>query len=62
MRGGLLTKMYWKQRFSEEHGAVYFENDETGETTWKLPANATVITSDEEYSMSNPSVRSDVHL
>ena len=56
------AKMSWKRRFSKEDGAAYFENEETGETIWKLPANATVITSDEEFSMANPSVRSDVHL
>ena len=53
----------WKRRFSEEYGADYFENDESGETTWELPANATVIEneSDEEFSMNNPSVHSDVY-
>ena len=55
------SRMSWKRRFSEEHGAAYFENRETGETSWELPSNAAVLKDGEDFSMRNPSLHSDVH-
>ena len=58
--GPSIPETSWKRRFSEEHGAVYFENDETGETSWKLPADTTVMEGDDVFSMTNPSAHSNV--
>eukprot|EP00949_MAST-11_sp_MAST-11-sp1_P000430 g430.t1 len=46
----------WHQRYSEEHEAAYFENTETGETSWDLPADATVV-DDGKFSVTNPSMQ-----